>query len=227
MYEDNKEDILCSRVNYTVLSLISPKINVLIVGGGKAALTKVKTFVKNGCRVSVLSKEHTAEFNELINHENLELIKGEYKQDYILNKHMVIIATNSENTNERIREDCNRLYKLYIDCSKPKEGLCVTACQRSTKSTTFGINIRDFSPKTSVFLADKIKKELEMCDDFIEFTAFVRNNIKQLENKNEIMDFICSDDFMFFYEKNMNSIVLKMFYPEIKLSIGKEIKRWD
>ncbi len=217
MYENNKEDILRGRIDYTMVSLISPKINVLIVGGGRAALTKARTFVKKGCRVWVISKEFTQEFNELSGYPNLKCIKGEYSKQYISDKHIVIIATNCEETNQNIRNHCEEFYKLYIDCSTPKKGLCITTCQRSTKNITFGININDFSPKTSVFLADKIKNQLEKYDDFVTFTAFIRNSIKDFENKNEIMNFICSEDFLFFYNKGMAKSVFQMFYPNTQL----------
>lgn len=217
MYEDNKEDILRSRIDYTMLSLVSEKISVLIVGGGRAALIKARTFAKNGCRVWVISKKFLPEFYQLSISSNLKLVNEEYSKKHVIDKHLIIIATNNEDTNEEIRNHCDELYKLYIDCSIPKKGLCITSCQRSTKSTTFGINTKDFSPKTSVFLANRIKNKLEKYDDFIAFTAFIRNNIKDLANKNEIMDFICSEDFLFFYDKGMEKSILKMFYPNIQL----------
>lgn len=215
MYEDNKEDILCSGIDYTMISLISPKINVLIVGGGRAALIKARTFTKKGCRVWVISKKFVPEFNELSICSNLKLINEEYGKEHVIDKHLIIIATNNEEINEKIRNHCDEFYKLYIDCSMPKKGLCITTCQRSTKSTIFGINTNDFSPKTSVFLADKVKNQLEKYDDFIEFTSFIRNSIKGFENKNEIMNFICSEDFLFFYNKGMGKSIFEMFYPNI------------
>lgn len=217
MYENNKEDILRSGIDYTMISLISPKVNVLIVGGGRAALIKAKTFIERGCSVSVVSKEFLLEFEKLKSYSNLRLINEEYKKNYINDRHIVVIATNCEAINKKIRKDCDELSKLYIDCTDPKEGLCVMACQRSTKSTSFGININDVSPKTSVFLANKIKNKLEGYDDFITFTALVRNNAKELKNKNEIMEFICSDNFLFFYEKGLGELILKMFYPDVEL----------
>lgn len=219
MYENTKEDILCSRIEYTMLSLISQKINVLIVGGGKAALIKATTFAQKGCNVLIISKEFSTGFERLINYSNLRFIKAEYNKEYINNRHIVVIATNCENTNKKIRSHCEEVSKLYIDCTNPKEGLCVMTCQRSTKSTNFGINTTEVSPKTSIFLADKIKSKLEEYDDFVAFTALIRNKVKELENKNEIMDFICSDNFLFFYEKGLGESILKMFYPDIQLQM--------
>lgn len=212
MYEDNSKDILRSGIEYTMLSLISEKINVLIVGGGKAALTKAHTFADRGCRVTVVSKEFLEGFKELKSYKNIELIYDEYNKKYIYDKHVVIIATNSEEVNRVIREDCKEAYKLFIDCSSPKEGTCITPCQRNTKNTFFGLHTNSVSPKTSVYLANKVKNELEKYDEFVSFSSSIRNQIKDWDRKQQIMNFICSDDFYFFCEKGKHKEIFSMFY---------------
>lgn len=197
-----------------MLSLISERINVLIIGGGKAALTKVRTFAERGCSVDLVSKEFLEEFKELKAFKNINLIYDDYNKKYIYDKHVVIIATNSKEVNKEIREDCNELYKLFIDCSSPKEGTCITPCQRNSKNTFFGLHTNSVSPKTSIYLANKIKGELEKYDEFVSFSSSIRNQIKDWDRKQQIMNFICSDDFYFFYEKEKELTILKMFYPE-------------
>jgi len=214
LYEDNTKDILCSGIEYTMISLISEKINVLIIGGGKAALTKMRTFAGRGCRISLISKEFLEEFEELKVCNNIKLIYDEYNRKYIYDKHIVIIATNSKEVNKVIREDCRKLYKLFIDCSAPKEGTCITPCQRDTKNIFFGLHTKSVSPKTSVYLANKVKSELEKYDEFINFSSSIRNKIKDWDRKQEIMNFICSEDFYFFYKKKKEEAILKMFYEE-------------
>ena len=51
----NKQDF--SALNYTMISLLSNKVNILIVGGGEAAFIKCRTFSKEGCNITVVSKE--------------------------------------------------------------------------------------------------------------------------------------------------------------------------
>jgi Siroheme synthase (precorrin-2 oxidase/ferrochelatase domain) len=218
VYENNTKDILCSGVEHIMLSLISEKIDVLIVGGGKAALTKIRTFADRGCKVSIVSKEFLEEFEELKKYKNISFIDDEYNKKYIQDKHLVIIATNCEKVNKAIRVDCKELYKLFIDCSDPKEGTCITPCQRNTKNIFFGLHTKSVSPKTSVYLANKIKNKLVEYDEFISFSSSIRNRIKDWDKKQEIMNFICSDDFYFFYEKKKEEPILKMFYPMAILS---------
>jgi Siroheme synthase (precorrin-2 oxidase/ferrochelatase domain) len=219
LYEDNTKNILCSGIEYTMLSLISEKINVLIVGGGKAALTKAGTFIERGCRVELVSKEFLEEFEQLKTYKNISIVYDEYNKKYIQDKHVVIIATNSKEVNKKIREDCYEIYKLFIDCSNPKEGTCITPCQRNTKNIFFGLNTNSVSPKTSVYLANKIKGQLEKYDEFVSFSSSIRNQIKDWDRKQQIMNFICSDDFYFFYEKEKELTILKMFFEELELRL--------
>lgn len=214
MYENNKEDILCGGIEYTMLSLISNKIKVLIVGGGNAALTKAKTFVKKGCLVSVVSRDFNDGFKELRDCSNLKIIKSEYKKEYIECNHLVIIATSSKKINSEIRLHCTESYKLYIDSTSPEDGMCITPCQRNTKNIFLGVNTFSGNPRASVYLAEKVKDYAAKYDKFIEFTSDLRKRLKNSSIKKEIMKFVCSEDFYFFYEKGKGDIVLKMFYAD-------------
>lgn len=212
MPEHNRENILFDGVEYTFLSLISDKINVLIIGGGRAGFIKAKTFSKKGCNLTVLSKEFCDEFNSIKDLYNVKLIKSEYNREYILNSHIVVIAVNNEEVNSLIKSHCNELCKLYLDCTDFTKGLFVVPCQRSTGITSFGINTRGGSPKTSRYLADKVSKVLYEYDSFVEYSCSLRNRIKDFHNKDEIMEFVASEDFYFFYKKNKHESILKMFY---------------
>lgn len=212
MSKNNREDILLCPIEYSFISLLSNKIKVLIVGGGRAGFIKAKTFGKNGCNVKVVSKSFYKEFEELKNLSNVELIKDEYKKDYIQDNHLIIIAVEDESINEIIRKHCDEQCKLYLDCSYFERGLFVVPCQRSSKTTSFGINTKGGSPKTARYLADEIKNNLIKKDSFIEYSYKLRNNISKSEDRAIIMDFVATEDFYFFYSKGKNEIILEMFY---------------
>ncbi|KNF07353.1 precorrin-2 dehydrogenase SirC [Gottschalkia purinilytica] len=210
MPKNNREDIL---LGYAFISLISNKTKVLIVGGGKSGFIKAKSFLDRGCNVSVLSKKFDNKFEEVKNKENIDLIKSSYEREYILDKHIIIIATDDMKLNERIKKDCDSLYKIYLTTSDFKDGLFVTPTQRCTEKTMFSIHTKSGSPKTSVFLAEKMKENLSKYDDFIEFVCDTRNKIDNRNLKYEIMNFINTDDFYFFYSKGKHKLILEMFYP--------------
>lgn len=212
MYKDNKEDVSASKLEYIMISLISYKTNVLIVGGGRAALIKARTFSKDGCSITILSKEFIPEFKGLLDEGNLVLIKDSYNKKYILDKHIVIIAVDDEESIKNIVRDCEENYKLFLDCSNFKRGQFITPFQRQTDNIKFAIQTRRGSPKTSRFLGEKVKKLLDEYDGFVQYTCTLREKVKTLSNKEDIMEFVCSDDFYLFFQKGIHELVLEMFY---------------
>ena len=65
MYEDNRKDIYDEGIDYSYISLISSKLRVGIIGGGKAGAIKTKHFVNNKCYVEVLSHTFSEEIIEI------------------------------------------------------------------------------------------------------------------------------------------------------------------
>jgi precorrin-2 dehydrogenase/sirohydrochlorin ferrochelatase len=205
----NKQDF--PDLNYTMISLISNKINVLIVGGGEAAFIKCRTFSKEGCNVTVVSKEFSHLFDSLKS-SNIKLIKNEYDKSYIEHNHIVIIATDNEETNNAIKVYCDKISKLYIHCGEFKEGLIVTPVQNDTPNIKYALHTKNSSPKTALFMSTVIEDKLLEYNDFINYTSSIRNMIRKIEHKKEIMNFICSNDFYFFYTKGVQNNILEMFY---------------
>ena len=206
----NKQDF--SALNYTMISLLSNKVNILIIGGGEAALIKCRTFSKEGCNITVVSKEFSPDFEALKNLSNVKLRKDKYDESYVDKNHIVIIATDSKETNEDIKSYCDKQCKLYVHCTDYKEGLFVTPVQKNTTNMKFALHTKNSSPKTALFMSKIIEDKLEEYTDFIDYTSSIRNMIKKTSEKKEIMNFVCSEDFYFFYTKGVQNIVLEMFY---------------
>ena len=206
MKGDNLKD------NNILVSLLSPKIKVIVLGGGYAAYIKSKTFSKKGCQVFILSKKFMDDFENIDSLSTVHIIYGEYEKKYIEDKNIVVIATDDSKTNCSIAEDCKTLCKIYIDATNPENGNCITPCQRNTKNISIGINTKGVSPVTSVFIANKMVDYVKEYDEFVEFTSHIRNSICSIEDKRKIMKFICTDDFYFFYKKGKALDVINMFY---------------
>ena len=63
--------------------------------------------------------------------------------------------------------------------------------------------------------ADIVYKSLECIDDFIGFITMLRNNAKILGNyKKEVIEFLNCDDFKFFYDKEKDKTVFKLFLDD-------------
>lgn len=213
MPRDNREDIL---LDYAFISLIAQKIKVIIIGGGRGGYIKAKSFLQKGYNVSVVSKEFDEKFYDL--DSDICLIQDAYKTEYILNKHLVIIATDDEIINKTIKIDCENNYKIYLDSSSFKEGQFITPTEIKSDNIKVGLHTSVGSPKTSVFLGKKLKETIDEYDDFVKYIGTLRNDILK-RNKDrklnlEIMSFVNSDDFYFFYKKDKHELILNLFWRD-------------
>lgn len=211
MPTNNKKDICTGRIDYSSIALISKKLRVGVIGAGKGGVIKAKHFLKQNSQVFILTKDK-------ISQEGIEkatIINKEYDRSFILDKHIIIIAVKNKSLRNKIKEHCEEIYKIYIDASNFKEGMGVLPVQRESENLVFTLNTKGGNPKASVFISNKIKEELKKYDDFVEFTTIVRNELKENNKlKDEVLNFIFNDDFIFFFNKGKGNIILKMFYDK-------------
>ncbi|MDY4078501.1 MAG: NAD(P)-dependent oxidoreductase [Clostridium sp.] len=211
MPTNNKKDICTGRIDYSSIALLSKKLRVGVIGAGKGGVIKARHFLNQNSQVFILTKDKIS--SEGI--EKATIINKEYDRSFILDKHIIIIAVKDENLRNKIKEHCEEICKIYIDASNFKEGMGVLPVQRESKNLVFTLNTKGGNPKASVFISNKIKEELKKYDDFVEFTTIVRNQLKENNKlKDEVLNFIFNDDFIFFFNKGKGSIILKMFYDK-------------
>ncbi|EYE89233.1 precorrin-2 dehydrogenase [Fervidicella metallireducens AeB] len=211
MPKNIKQDIYDGTIDYMFISLISSKTKILIVGGGRAGYIKAQSFLRKGCSITVISREFIEDFKELES-INLKLIKREYSNSYIKNHHLIVIATDDDKLNDAIKRDCDENFKLYLTCNDYRKGMFVVPTMGETKTTQIALHTKKGSPKTSIYLCNKINSSLKENDDFIDYVSSFRNKIKKFDNRLELLDFINTDDFLYFFKKGKHEVVLKMFY---------------
>lgn len=211
MFKKFEEDIYSDETEKLYLSFFSDKLRVGIIGGGKAATIKVRSLLKKNIYVELLSRDFTEEILSMKD-EKLVIIKSEYNNNFIMDKHLVIIAIDDDELINRIKNECDKAYKLYINCTDFKEGIGLMPVQRKLKNISFGLNTNGGNPKGALLAADIAAESLKNIDDFIGITSILRNNAKALVTyKKEIIDFISSNDFKFFWDKGKDKIVLDLF----------------
>ena len=90
MYEDNRKDICNEGIDYSYISLISCKLRIGIIGGGKAGTIKTKHFVNNKCYVEVLAHTFSEEIIQLSKDflGRLKLINEEFSYKFLEDKHI-------------------------------------------------------------------------------------------------------------------------------------------
>lgn len=199
---------------YIALNFFSNKIKIKIIGAGKGAFIKAKTFCTNGCSIEVLSKDFSEEILSLKDY-NIKYIKGDYYKDFLVDAHIILIAVDDKDLCKVIIKDCESLNKIYIDSTEFKNGMGVIPSQRNLNNLSFSVSTKVGVPKISKLLGDKIEKSLKEYDEFTLYISRLRKKAKDQNLKKEIIGFICTEDFKFFHEKSKDEIVFRMFFGEV------------
>lgn len=216
MFENNREDISSEEIRYSYISLISSKLRVGIVGGGKAGTIKARHFINDNAYVEVLSKTFTEDLIELSKDytKKLMLINEEFNYDFLKDKHLIIIAIEDKNLIDKIKIYCEENFKIYIDSSDFKEGMGVIPIERDTKNISFALNTKQGNPKGAVLAAEKVKNLLEEYDDFLGFMGKIRTSAKKYpEYKKEILSFVGNEDFKILFDQGKAEEALRNNFP--------------
>lgn len=213
MFEDSKAN-LHGELSYAPITLFGEKLKIGVIGAGRGALIKVRNFYNKGSKIEVLALDFLDDFYKF-NGDKVKLIKGNYNKNFILDKHLIIIAIDNESIINEIKDDCERLCKIYINSSKFKEGMGVIPVTRESKFITVAVNTKVGNPRGSVLVAENITESLQEFDEYIRLTGEIRNCLfLDKEIKDDLLKFINSSDCKFFYDKNKIFEVFKLFYDE-------------
>lgn len=213
MFEYSKAN-LHGELSYAPITLFGEKLKIGVIGAGRGALIKVRNFYNKGSKIEVLALDFLEDFYKF-NGDKVKLIKGNYNKDFILDKHLIIIAIDNESIINEIKDDCERLCKIYINSSKFKEGMGVIPVTRESKFITVAVNTKVGNPRGSVLVAENITESLQEFDEYIRLTGEIRNCLfLDKEIKDDLLKFINSSDCKFFYDKNKILEVFKLFYDE-------------
>ncbi len=135
----------------------SNKFYCLIVGGGNAAVIKLKTLLKNGIKPTCLSPIINEEMDILIKENELVWQEKKYKTGDIDNFNLVVIASNNAIINKEIASECEEKDLLFVDTTNPERGNFIIPA--SIKKAD--LNIAITSSGNSPLLVKRLKKHIE------------------------------------------------------------------
>ncbi len=136
------------------VSLILKDRKCVVVGGGTVASRKAASLVEAGARVTVIGPEICDEIEDL---ERVETIRREFTEPDLDGVFLVIGATDSSKTNERVAAEAERRGVLANMVDVTQLGNCYVSS--SVKRGDFHIGIS--TGGTSPALAKKVRRELE------------------------------------------------------------------
>ncbi len=130
----------------------------LVIGGGTVALRKVEVLLSTGAKLVVVANEISDELKSLCGKSNSESIESKYSKDYLKAVKLVVAATDDNQLNKRIYEDCQELGILCNVVDQPP--LCdfyvPAIVQRGDLQIAISTNGR--CPAYAAFLRKKLEK---------------------------------------------------------------------
>ncbi len=119
--------LLSGRVWYNSLTMAKYPIflelggrRAVVIGGGAVGVRKAKSLLAAGARLIVVAEHSDDMLTTLCRDSNAELIKSKYSKDYLGGAVLVIAATNNQQLNKRIYEDCQKLEILCNIVDQPE-----------------------------------------------------------------------------------------------------------
>ncbi len=126
----------------------------VVIGGGKVAERKVRTLVRAGAVVKVISPAITCSLKSLVQKGHITHVKRPYRKGDIKDAFIVIAGTSSVRTNAIIASDAEHLINV-IDT--PAEGNFIAPSIVKRGPLTIAISTEGCSPAVS----KAVRKELE------------------------------------------------------------------
>ncbi|MBI5049666.1 MAG: bifunctional precorrin-2 dehydrogenase/sirohydrochlorin ferrochelatase [Nitrospirae bacterium] len=156
-------------MKYYPIFLNLHKKKALVVGGGRVAERKIRSLLKAGASVTVISPDITKPIEQLKSKGLITCIKRRYKKSDLKSTFIVIAATSSAQANAQIDRDAGSAGRLVNVVDTPSEGNFIVPSIVSRGHLTIAISTEGHSPAVS----KAIRKELEKLYG-AEFTIYLR-----------------------------------------------------
>lgn len=98
------------------------QLNTLLVGAGSVGLEKLTFLLKSSpnAKVTVVAPEISEEVKDLAQkNKHIMLIKERYQEKYLLERHLVIAATDDKEVNKQIHQDAKKQFLLVNVADTP------------------------------------------------------------------------------------------------------------
>lgn len=132
----------------------------LVVGGGAVAARKIRLLLKTNVKLSLVAKELHSETETLCkdNSTQIEIIDGSFTEDLLLNKALVIAATNDAEFNRSVAKLCH-LKNIPINVvDQPDECTVITPAIIDRDPVVIAISTSGAAP----VLGRKIRTQIEL-----------------------------------------------------------------
>lgn len=173
----------------------------LVVGGGQVAERKVRSLLECGARVKVISPEITPGLGKLAAEGLILYREGFYQDSDLTGVFLVIGATDSEEVNRRVADDCAARNLVVNIVDDPGKGNFFVPAVVRRGALTIAVSTEGKSP----MLARKIREELERAygpqfSEFLELLGQLRervvNNETSEQKKRNLLEELVSEEIL-------------------------------
>ncbi len=130
---------------------------VLVIGGGHVAERKVKSLLKYGAKVFLVSKALTYKLQELIKHKKVIFLGQDFCESHLVDKFLLIVATNDHLLNKSIAEKGRQKGILVNVVDQPSECDFIVPSVVKKGDLIIAVSTSGKSP----FISRKIRERLE------------------------------------------------------------------
>ena len=136
--------------------------NVLIIGAGKIALRKTETLLNYNCNIIVITKEILEEKSlELEKNNKIKILKNqEFKEKFLQDIFLVVVATDNEVLNKNISQLCMSK-NILVNNVTSKDNMNVRFASIYEKDDIEIAISANGNPKKAVEIKNKIKDIFE------------------------------------------------------------------
>ncbi len=210
-------------MSYLPISLNIEGKKIVIIGGGRVALQKVKNLISFTKNITVVSPE----IKEGLYYFDITIIQSEYSSSYIKDAFMVYACTNDISVNNTISDDTDRLNILCNRTDRPDKSDFISSAVALDSKFRVAVNSTDRDKRSTIKLRNRIKgllKKLELYRDKrndnrgkVFLVGFGPGNPELMTIK---ADDLCHEADIIFYDDLLDCTSLDKYSAE-KVYVGK------
>ncbi|WP_243343337.1 NAD(P)-dependent oxidoreductase [Anaerococcus sp. AGMB09787] len=185
------------------ISINSENRKVLIIGGGKSALIKLRTLLKSELFIEMVSMDFLDEIYK-IKEENpgrIRLIQREISKDFdCFTCDFLILAIGDSKISTSLKKICKEKKILFLDTSNPLLSDFILNKTMVKNDIVFSVSSNGKAPSLSKYLAEEFENFIEDKDmDQIELLMKLRNKLKN--KKSPLVSEIMKEAYLWDKEK--------------------------
>ena len=175
-------------MQYFPIFLDARRIKALIIGGGDVAARKIELLLKTTAQITIVSEQLSPTVARLINTHQLTWLQHNYHAGLMVDKNLIITATDSETINAEVSAEASALNLLVNVVDQPELCSYITPAIIDRNPMIVAISSSGSSPVLVRMLRETIDKMLpanygRLAEFCFKFREHVKARIKGVRNR--------------------------------------------